>query len=60
MKKWEVLITMALAMFIIVIDTTIKAGISLLTYFSLLALVLSLSLPKRKLVEAEPELAEVG
>jgi MFS family permease len=32
-----------------------KAGVGLLTYFALMALIISMWLPKRKLVEAEPE-----
>jgi len=32
-----------------------KAGIGLLTYFALMALIISMWLPKRKLVESEPE-----
>jgi len=34
-----------------------QAGVSLLTYFALLALILSLWLPKRKLVETETDAA---
>jgi MFS family permease len=37
-----------------------KAGLALLAFFSLVALVLTLRLPKRKLVESEPAPAETG
>jgi hypothetical protein len=68
MKKWGALITLSLAYFIIVIDTTImNVSISVLVVdldttvtgvqsaisnYALIALILSMWLPKRKLVEA--------
>lgn len=72
MKKWMVLITLSMSMFIIVVDTTImnvsisaliedldtsvggiQAGMSFLVFIALPGLVMTIRLPKRKLVETQ-------